>query len=113
VASSRPRRPDNRSDEELVRCWYAADNFERLARVERLSSERGVSPIVIALAWVLTQPFPTFPLIGPRSLAETRTSMAALDIVLTPTEVEWLTSRVEQAGWGPIGDARCYSNAMP
>jgi aryl-alcohol dehydrogenase-like predicted oxidoreductase len=39
---------------------------------------------------VLRQPFPTFPLIGPRTLAETRTSLAALDIVLAPGELAWL-----------------------
>jgi aryl-alcohol dehydrogenase-like predicted oxidoreductase len=82
--------PDVRSDPELVRCWYAEDNFERLARVERLAAERGVQPIVVALAWVLSQPFPTFPLIGPRTLAETRTSLPALDLTLTPHEVAWL-----------------------
>jgi len=82
--------PDDRSDAELVRAWYADDNFERLARVREMASERGISPIVIALAWVLTQPFPTFPLIGPRALPETRTSMAALEVTLTPEEVSWL-----------------------
>ena len=40
--------------------------------------------------YVLNQPFPTFALIGPRTLAETRTSFAALDIELTPAELRWL-----------------------
>src|SRR5204862_2193539 len=66
--------PDNRSDEELVRCWYSEDNFRRLERVNELAQKRGVLPINIALAYVLCQPFPTFPLIGPRLLSETRTS---------------------------------------
>jgi aryl-alcohol dehydrogenase-like predicted oxidoreductase/predicted dehydrogenase len=79
--------PDRREDAELVRCWYADDNFERLERVNRLSSERGVSPITVALAWVLFQDFPTFPLIGPRLLSETRTSFQALELELTPEEV--------------------------
>jgi aryl-alcohol dehydrogenase-like predicted oxidoreductase len=39
---------------------------------------------------VLCQPFPTFPLIGPLSLSEMRTSLQALDIELTPEEVRWL-----------------------
>jgi aryl-alcohol dehydrogenase-like predicted oxidoreductase len=82
--------PEDQSDPELVRCWYSEDNFERLARVEQMADERGVLPIAIALAWVLNQPFPTFPLIGPRTLAETRTSFAGLDIRLTPAEVAWL-----------------------
>jgi aryl-alcohol dehydrogenase-like predicted oxidoreductase len=82
--------PDRRDDPELVRCWYSDDNFERLARVEQIAADRHVSPIVIALAWVLTQPFPTFPLIGPRTVDESRSSMQALTVSLTPEEVAWL-----------------------
>jgi predicted dehydrogenase/aryl-alcohol dehydrogenase-like predicted oxidoreductase len=82
--------PDDRSDPELVRTWYSEDNFRRLERVNQLAAERGVLPINIALAYVLAQPFPTFPLIGPRSLSESRTSLAALDISLAPDELRWL-----------------------
>ncbi len=91
-------RPDDRSDAELARCWYSDDNFRRLERVEELARRRGVLPINIALAYVLCQPFPTFPLIGPRSLAETRTSLAALDVALTPDELRWLNLEDGEAG---------------
>lgn len=83
-------RPDDFSDEELVRCWYSEDNFQRLERVNKLAKERAVLPINIALAYVLNQPFPTFPLIGPRQLSETRTSLPALTVDLTPEELHWL-----------------------
>ncbi|HET8628680.1 MAG TPA: aldo/keto reductase [Thermomicrobiales bacterium] len=83
-------RPDDRSDPELVRCWYSDDNFARLARAEELAKKYGVLPVTVALAYVLRQPFPTFPLIGPRALAETRTSFPALDVELPPEEVRWL-----------------------
>jgi aryl-alcohol dehydrogenase-like predicted oxidoreductase len=82
--------PHNRSDTEFVRCWYSEDNFRRLDRVNALAKERGALPLAIALAYVLCQPFPTFPLIGPLLLSETRTSLQALDIELTPEEVCWL-----------------------
>jgi predicted dehydrogenase/aryl-alcohol dehydrogenase-like predicted oxidoreductase len=82
--------PDKTDDPELVRCWYAEDNFKRLARVNELAAKRGVLPINIALAYVLNQPFPTFALIGPRTLSETRTSWPALEIELSPTELRWL-----------------------
>ncbi|MBA8794360.1 putative dehydrogenase/aryl-alcohol dehydrogenase-like putative oxidoreductase [Friedmanniella endophytica] len=83
-------RPDDRSDAELVRCYYSDDNFERLARAEKLAAERGVEATAIALAFVLQQPFPTFPLFGPRTIAETRSSMAGLGVTLTPAELDWL-----------------------
>ena len=55
-----------------------------------MAKKKGVLPINIALAYVLNQPFPTFALIGPRLLSETHTSLPALDVELTPTEVKWL-----------------------
>jgi aryl-alcohol dehydrogenase-like predicted oxidoreductase len=82
--------PDKRDDAELVRCWYFEDNFKRLARVNELAAKRNVLPINVALAYVLNQPFPTFALIGPRQLSETRTSLPALDVKLSPEEVAWL-----------------------
>jgi predicted dehydrogenase/diketogulonate reductase-like aldo/keto reductase len=82
--------PDDHSDPELVRCWYSEDNFQRLSRVNEMAQQRGVLPISIALAYVLAQPFPTFPLIGPRQLSETRTSFQGLSIELTPDELRWL-----------------------
>ncbi len=72
-------RPDDRSDQELVRCYYSDDNFERLRRAEKLGAEFGVAATAIALAFVLHQPFPTFPLFGPRSIAETRSSIDAAE----------------------------------
>jgi aryl-alcohol dehydrogenase-like predicted oxidoreductase len=85
--------PDKKDDEELVRCWYSEDNFQRLARVNELAKKRGVLPINIALAYVLRQPFPTSALVGPRQLSETRTTMKVLEVDLTPEEVAWLDLR--------------------
>ena len=82
--------PDNLSDPELVRCWYCEDNFGRLQRAVELAKDRGVRPINIALAYVLCQPFPTFALIGPRALSETRTSLPGMDVKLKPDELRWL-----------------------
>ena len=50
----------------------------------------GKSPIHVALAYVLAQPFPSIPLIGPRTLGELEDSLKALDITLTPDQVKWL-----------------------
>ena len=82
--------PGDRSDADLARCWYSDDNFRRRERAVEMARRRGVLPIQIALAYVLRQPFPTFPLIGPRTLAETRTSLPALDIDLSPDDLAWL-----------------------
>ena len=83
-------RPDDRSDAEMVRCWYSEDNFQRKARAVELAAKLGVDPVAVALAWVLHQQFPTFALIGPRTLPETRSSWAGLAIELTPEQTAWL-----------------------
>jgi len=77
-------------DEEIVRCWYSERNFERRDRAVELGRELGRSPIHIALAFVLAQPFPVVPLIGPRTLGELEDSLSALDIRLTPEQAAWL-----------------------
>ncbi|HEY7413702.1 MAG TPA: aldo/keto reductase [Ktedonobacteraceae bacterium] len=82
--------PNDLSDAELVRSWYSEDNFQRLERATELARTKGVLPINIALAYVLCQPFPTFPLIGPRALSETSQALPGLDITLTPDELRWL-----------------------
>lgn len=83
-------RPDLQEDRSLVDSWYSPDNFKRQARAVELAKQKGVEPINIALAWVLCQPFPTFPLIGPRQISETRSSFAALSVRLTPDELKYL-----------------------
>ena len=82
--------PGNTSDKELANAWYCDDNFERQQRCFELAAEKGVDPITIAAAYVLNQPFPTFALIGPRQLGETRTTMPALGLTLTEGERKWL-----------------------
>lgn len=75
---------------EIARCWYSEDNFRRKERAEQLAEKLGVLPINIALAYVLCQPFPTFPLIGPKRIWETMTCMQALEIKLSAKDLRWL-----------------------
>lgn len=81
---------DKTDNEELVRCWYNDKNFARRDRAIELANQLGHSPIHIALAFVLAQPFPSIPLIGPRTLGELDDSLRAFDIKLTPEQVKWL-----------------------
>jgi aryl-alcohol dehydrogenase-like predicted oxidoreductase len=75
---------------DVERVYETADNRERLRRTRVLAVHRGVTASQVALAWVLHQPFPTYALVGPRSVAELRESVAALDLALTPAESRWL-----------------------
>lgn len=81
---------DKMDNAELVNTWYSEKNFGRRDRAIELARQLGKSPIHVALAYVLAQPFPSVPLIGPRTLAELDDSIQAFDIKLTPEQVKWL-----------------------
>ncbi|MER8464571.1 aldo/keto reductase [Mesorhizobium sp. M1396] len=81
---------DKQDNEELVRVWYSERNFGRRDRAIELAERLGKSPIHVALAYVLAQPFPSIPLIGPRTLDELDDSLRALDITLSRADLEWL-----------------------
>lgn len=82
--------PADLSDPELVRCWYSQGNFERLARAKQLAQEMEVEVVQVALAYVLHQPFPTFALIGPRTVQELESSIRGLEVGLSADQVAWL-----------------------
>ena len=76
--------------QELQHVWFSDLNFERRRRAAELAEKYRVPMINVALAYVLKQAFKTFALIGPRSLAETRSCVTALHLPLTEAEVEYL-----------------------
>lgn len=57
--------PSDHSDPELARAWFAQDNFARLERAAQFAAKRGADANVVALAWVLHQPFPPSPSSAP------------------------------------------------
>jgi predicted dehydrogenase/aryl-alcohol dehydrogenase-like predicted oxidoreductase len=85
--------PDENRDataQQTDTCWDAPDNRARRARAQQLAQELGVSPLNIATAYVIGQPFPAFALIGPRTIHETATTMPGLNIELSPEQLAWL-----------------------
>jgi aryl-alcohol dehydrogenase-like predicted oxidoreductase/predicted dehydrogenase len=83
----------NPNQKEQDRVWGDKNNQERRSRCFTLAKDLGVEPIQVALAFVLHQPFPSFPLIGPRNFFETKSSLKALKINLTKEESKWLDLR--------------------
>jgi aryl-alcohol dehydrogenase-like predicted oxidoreductase/predicted dehydrogenase len=77
---------------DLARCFFSKENFARKEKAEKIARELGVSTTEVALAYVLAQPFATYPLIGPRQLSETRSSFKAQAITLTPDQLASLTA---------------------
>lgn len=90
ASSIDPRFGNQPSDREMQRCWFSDDNIQRRVRAVQLAKKKSVEPIHIALAYVLDQPFPCFALIGPRALAETRSSLTAFAVELDDEQRRWL-----------------------
>ncbi|MBL8992761.1 MAG: aldo/keto reductase, partial [Spirochaetia bacterium] len=90
--------PSKKEDESLVNSWYSEDNFERQARAIILAKKLGVQPVNVALAYVLCQPFPTFPLIGPRLLSETLSCTDGITLKLSRDEMRWLNLETDEIG---------------
>ena len=82
--------PENRDDENMVRVYYNPENFEKLRRAQELGGKKGFTAIQIALAYVMHQPYPTFPIVGPCTLAELDSSLEALKIRFSNDEMRWL-----------------------
>ncbi|MCX7800495.1 MAG: aldo/keto reductase [Fimbriimonadales bacterium] len=59
-----------------------AENREKLEKWEALCAELGEEPANVALAWLLTRPAVTAPIIGPRTLEQLDGSLRALEIQL-------------------------------
>jgi aryl-alcohol dehydrogenase (NADP+) len=69
---------------------YTQDDFAVVDRVVEVARERGVVPAQVALAWLLSRPGVTAPIVGaskPHHLAD---ALAALDVTLTDDEVKRL-----------------------
>lgn len=76
--------------EELQRVWFSERNFARRARAQELAEQHGVDLIQVALAYVLHQPFPTLPIIGPRVHSETDSSIRGANLRLSAAEIKSL-----------------------
>lgn len=74
----------------LERVYGNAENAERLRRAADIGARTGRTATEIALAWVVSRPFPTYAIIGPRTVDELRRCVAALELELTEDELRWL-----------------------
>lgn len=82
--------PEERGNADMVRVYYNDENFERLRRARELGAQKGVDANQIALAFVLRQPFPTIPIIGPHTVDELHSSVKALEVQLSLEEMAYL-----------------------
>jgi aryl-alcohol dehydrogenase-like predicted oxidoreductase len=81
------------NDRVVVDSYTSEANFQRLDRAEQLAAEKGVTLAQIAVAFVFNQPLNIYALIASRSAEELRQNIAAMELKLTPAEMDWLDLR--------------------
>lgn len=69
-------------------------NQSRLERVQRLMRELNLSVTQIVLGYLLSQPFPTVPIVGPHTLEQVEDSLSAGSVRLSPEQVRFLETGV-------------------
>jgi aryl-alcohol dehydrogenase-like predicted oxidoreductase len=83
------RRPEKGRlvENEMYMKRYGPDAYYRIAdRFVAHARERGVDPVSLAVAWVMSHPAITAPIIGARDVRQLEGSLGALEIDMTP---EW------------------------
>ena len=80
--------------EPVERCYARDDNWDRMDRVEELAQEKDTSVPQVALAYTLQNPgLDVYALIGTFTGDEFSENIRALEIKLTPEEIDWLDLR--------------------
>ena len=80
----------NPTMEEEKRVWHSEDNLLRRDRCFEMAKNKGIEPIEVALAYVISTSPNIIPLIGPRNVFETNSSIKASKIILSQDELEFL-----------------------
>lgn len=68
-----------------------AQNFKIVDAVKKIADEKEVTPAQLALAWVLAQGEDVVPIPGTRKISRLEENLAALDVELTPHDLERLS----------------------
>jgi aryl-alcohol dehydrogenase-like predicted oxidoreductase len=77
---------------ELVRALFdSPDNRERYNRIKAIHTDTGLSTGAIVLGYLLSQPFPVFPIIGPRKSADLLESFEATQATLSGEQLAFLS----------------------
>jgi aryl-alcohol dehydrogenase-like predicted oxidoreductase len=66
--------------------YFRKEDFDIVERLEEVAKEKDVTPTQLALAWVLSKPEITSPIVGPTKVGQLDELVAAVEITLTADE---------------------------
>ena len=75
--------------------YYRPTDFDIVERVLELAAQRNVKPAQIALAWVMSKPGVSAPIIGASKLYQLEDALGALEVKLTAEEIQRLEQHYE------------------
>ena len=78
-----------------AKAYCVEPNFQRLDRVMILAKERGCTVAQIALAFITNNKMNVFPISGVANRSELKSTIAAIDITLSPKEIDWLDLKTD------------------
>lgn len=72
--------------------WDGTNDLDKVVidNVQKMAKEKGISMAQLSLAWMLSKPFITAPIVGTTSSKHVEEAVSALDIKLTEAEIEAL-----------------------
>ncbi len=77
-------------NDKVKRRFHTPENMQLLERVKAVSEETGLSVAAVSLAWLTTQPFPTFPIAGVSKPEHFGAIKEAADAILTEKQLAFL-----------------------
>jgi aryl-alcohol dehydrogenase-like predicted oxidoreductase len=83
----RDRIPDSARAGRIRERYFNDRGFALLEALDGVAAARGLTPAQTALAWLLTQPVVTAPIIGANSVEQLTESLGAVGVRLTPEEM--------------------------
>ncbi|MBN1663030.1 MAG: aldo/keto reductase [Deltaproteobacteria bacterium] len=90
TAENRGETSRSQNDKSMHNMYFRDSDFTIANRVAELASQRSVSRMQIALAWMLHQQDVTAPIVGSTKLQHLDEAFAAIDIKLSPEELLFL-----------------------
>jgi len=82
--TERPKQGRLMENEMYQKRYGDPSNFEIAERFTAYAKEHGLHPATLAVAWVMSHPAVTAPIIGARDVEQLEASLAALEVAMTP-----------------------------
>ncbi len=77
----------SRTDDYAHHMYYQKEDFQVVERVKEIAAQAGRSMMQVALAWILSKPYVTAPIVGASKLPHLEQAAEAVTLKLTPEQI--------------------------